>query len=313
MLLSLLDIYTWAIVCLTPHVAVATSTAPQVQLHFTTVRQSISGFTIILFWMVEEVNLLYSLAFLAGLVYWIRRPDRALLTLYLTIFGTLLTLTVLIVPVTNRYCSALYPLLVAGAMVSADALLRELAARFSLLGSTTLPVDRRWRTLMAGLLLLACLLNCEFNKVVGSYDRLRFMDHHAAVEFIDRNKKPGDKVMSVRPPASAIILKGVDFYAMVNIHFDEIYMRRHGLTDRFAGGLLVWKLDQLRKVFLENDRIWIVLDERRGRALSGPMAAFIAHSCSVEYEFFGGQVLLWERKAGRYHTGPSRGGEDDSF
>jgi hypothetical protein len=314
MVIALLDVYTWAIVCLTPHVAVATSSAAQVMLHFTTGRQTASGFATTLFWMVDESNLLYSIAFFAGLVYWLRHPDRAMLALYVTILGTLLTLTVLIVPVCTRYTSALYPLMSSAAIVSADALLREWSARFSsTIANGDLWVGRRWRGLMILILLAGFCGNLQLNKVFESYDRRRILDQHAALEYIARHKRPGDKVMSVRPPAGAIVLGGIDYYALVAVHYDEIYMQKHGLTDRWSGGKLVWKLDQYQKIFQEHDRVWIAMDEKRLRSMPSSIAAYLLQSCSVEYEFFGGQVLLWDRTAGRYQSFTSQGGDDDSF
>jgi hypothetical protein len=43
------------------------------------------------------------------------------------------------------------------------------------------------------------------------------------------------------------------------------------------------------------------------------VVAFLHHYCSVEYEFFGGQVLLWDRTAGRSGSLPDRDGGADSF
>jgi hypothetical protein len=314
MVISLLDVFTFSIVCLTPHVAVATSSAPAVMLHFTTVSQSITGLMVIFFWMGNGLNLLYSAFFFAGAVYWIRHPNRAICVLYILVLVTLPTLTVLIVPVAPRYCFALHPILVTVAVLSADALIRHAAAKLSspAADAGTL-VEGRWSAVMASLVLAAWLFNCEFNKVIDSYDRTRVLDYRAALQYVARHQQAGDRVMSVRPPEGAIALRGIDYYALALPHFDEIYMNKHGLIDRWSGGQLVWKLDQYQRVFHQHDRVWIVVDEKRLRAMPPDIAAYLQRSCGVEYEFFGGQVLLWDRTGGRSASFPDRGGAADSY
>jgi hypothetical protein len=314
MAISLVDVFTWAIICLTPHVAVATSSASAVTLHFTTVQQSITGFTSLFFWMCNGMNLFYSAFFFAGAVYWIRHPNQAVATLYLLLLVTLASLTVLVVPVASRYCSALHPILVSVAILSADRLVRCTAARLTPSAPGVEPlVARRWRALMASLVLVAWLFNGEFNKVVDAYDRTRFLDYHAALQYVARHKRDGDRIMSAHPPEGAILLGRTDYYALVLPHFDEIHMHKHGLADRWSGGQLVWKLDQYRHIFRQHDRVWIVVDERRIQAMPREIVAYLQHTCTVEYEFFGGQVLLWDRTAGRSMTVPDRGGAVDSY
>jgi hypothetical protein len=41
--------------------------------------------------------------------------------------------------------------------------------------------------------------------------------------------------------------------------------------------------------------------------------AFLSDCCSVEMEFFGGEVLLWQQSAGRFSTAADQGGGADSF
>src|SRR5207253_2970458 len=147
------------------------------------------------------------------------------------------------------------------------------------------------------------------NKLADSYDRSRICDNRAALSYIASHKRAGDKVMTVRPAESAVLLGGHDFYAMALVHFDELYLSDGGIVDRWAGGRLVWKLDQYRDTFLRNERVWIVVDERRLAQMPPEVATFLTSVCKVEYEFFGGQLLLWERQAGRLLRAPQRGGE----
>jgi hypothetical protein len=75
----------------------------------------------------------------------------------------------------------------------------------------------------------------------------------------------------------------------------------------------LWKVDQFREVFLHNERVWVILDDPRLPQMNPGVAEFLQAACSVESEFFGGRILLWERAAGRFATAPDQGRGADSF
>jgi hypothetical protein len=315
MVVSLLDVYSWAVLCLTPHVAVATTSASQVQLHFINGSKSVlPGFASIFFWNTNGSNFLFSALFFAGFVYWLRHPNQAVLTVYGVALLSLAALTVLVVPMAGRYCFAIYPMLVIGAVISGDAMIRHAAAWFApVVDGTAIALGRRWALLMGGLLVLAWGFNNEFDKVLGSYERDRFIEHHQAVAYIQEHRLHGDKLMTVHPQAGAILAGGVDYFIQGVVHFDELYMTPHGIVDRWGGGRLVWKLEQFQNVFQHNDRVWIVVDGVRLASMSPDIADYLFRCCTVEREFFGAQVLLWDKSAGRFSAFPDKGGQADSY
>jgi hypothetical protein len=314
MVITVLDLYSWAVLCLTPHVAVATTSASQVQLHFVNGSKSVlPGFATIFFWNTNGSNFLVSALFFAGLVYWLCHPDKAVLTLYAVVLLTLAAFTVLVVPMAGRYCFAVYPLLVAGAVLSADAMIRHAAAWSVPAAGDHVALRRRWALLVGGLLVLAWGINTEFDKIFASSDRVRFIEHHQAVAYIQEHRRAGDKVMTVHPQAGAILLGGVDYFIQGVIHFDEVYMTQHGIVDRWGGGRLVWKLDQFKDVFERNDRVWVVVDGMRLASMSPDIADYLMQCCTVECECFGAQVLLWDKTAGRFDTFQDKGGQADSY
>jgi hypothetical protein len=215
-----------------------------------------------------------------------------------------------VVQVQSRYCFSVYPLMVAAAVTSADARIRAAASRFS---RTRPGAAGRWAALVGAVFLAGWVFSGEFHKMPRSYQETRFLDHHAALQYVAANQRAGDKVVTCHPMAGAILTGGVDYYAMVLVHFDELYMPRRGVVDRWAGGQLVWKLDQFRQVFQQNERVWVVVDEVKLAGMPPELVAFLYRQCSVEYEFFGGQVLLWERTSGRSASFPERGSGADNF
>jgi hypothetical protein len=312
--LILLDVRTYATICLTPHVGVATSSESLFLLHFTDLTGSgtgiLCGLATIFFWNEGGNNLYVSVFFLAGLVYWLRYPDRAVFVLYGLVLLTVFLLTVLVVQIQSRYCFSVYPLMVAAAVISADALIRAAASRFA----RTWPTGAAgWAGLVGAIVLAGWVFTSEFHKLGTSYEQTRFVDHHAALKYVAAHKRDGDKVITCHPMAGAILTDGVDYYAMVLVHFDELYTPRRGVVDRWAGGKLVWKLDQFRQVFRQNERVWVVVDEIKLAGMPAELTAFLYQHCSVEYEFFGGQVLLWDRTAGRAESFRDRDGAADSY
>ena len=273
-----------------------------------------TGFVNILFWNSNGANVLFSVWFFAGIPYWLRHPRRGVLLLYGVLVLTLGAMTVLVVPIAGRYCFALYPLLVSGAVISADALLRSWSRWVGAVRSGANRVlRRRWVGLVGALALLAWVCNAEFGKVLDSYDRDRFIEHHQAVRYVKEHKREGDKFMTVHPQAGAIVLGQVDYFIQGVVHFDELYLTRHGVVDRWAGGRLVWKLDQFQEVFRNNDRVWIVVDSMHLASMSPDIAEYLLRCCSVEAELFGAQVLLWDKTAGRDFSFPEQDGGADSY
>jgi hypothetical protein len=255
--------------------------------------------------------------FFAGVPYWLRHPDRGVLTLYALVVLTIATLAVLVMPMGSRYVFALYPLLVAGALITADTLIRRLAARLL----TSAPGDRptllrlrRGYAAVLGLVVLAGWAgNCEFDKVWSSYQRTRAMDHEAALAFIKDHKREGDKIMSVRPQTVGNLLGRADYYILVLVHFDELYVKPTGAVDRWVGAEMAWKTDHFKRIFQQHDRVWLVLDEMRLSQIPPDLLDYLYKQCTVEYDFFGGQVLLWEKSSGRFSTFPNHGGEGSRY
>jgi hypothetical protein len=311
MTVVLLDVYTFTVVCLTPHIGVGTTSASIMQLNFA----NMSGFTTTYYWMINGANVLYSFLFFTGIVYWLWHPDKAMYMLYLVVGVTVATLTVIMLQIASRYCFGIYPPFVVIAVVTGDAYVRSASERFLPALSAAAGAFSRagWRAAMAAVLVACFAANLEVQKVADSYSRQRFMEHPAGLEYVGHHMRPGDKIMTVHPMPAAILFGYVDYYLVSAVHFDEIYMRQNGIMERWAGGRLVSKIEQIQKLMHRHERIWILVDEVKMRAFNPDMVAFLNQFCTVKYEFFGGQVMLWDRSAGRTATFPDRDSGSDGF
>ena len=76
-----------------------------------------------------ERGLTFSIPFFLGFVYWLAKPNRAITTLYLQVMFGLVTATILVVQIENRYVYIFYPFLVVIGVVTVDVLRSQDAAR----------------------------------------------------------------------------------------------------------------------------------------------------------------------------------------
>jgi hypothetical protein len=306
--IALVDIWVFSTACLTPHVGIATSSGSIMQIHFSELLFFASSF----FAGERLAQIPLTLFFALGLVHWLRSGDRGMLAVYAIVLLTLLTLTILVMLVAGRYGYGLYPVFVVAAAMSADALVRRWAG--TLFSDERLRLARwRWSALV-GLILVAVMgASLELPKLLDSYARQRTLQHDVALAHVRDTRRPGDRVMSVYPMPAAILLGGIDYYMMGVIAFDELYQREHGIVDRWAGGVLVTHLDQFRRVFLANERVWLMVDQHETTKFSPVVLDFLDRVCEVRCEFLGGKLMLWDRMAGRFASFPEEGAEVNAY
>jgi hypothetical protein len=309
--IAVLDLLTFGFICNTPHVGVATWSSSVFQLNF----RNVTEFTTTFFWMSNGANALLTAFFLASLLHWLTRPDPAVLVLYAVVVLMVLGSTVLLRTIAPRYVYAPYPLLLSGALLSADALIRRLTN--SLSWSADARETGRKRACLGGLLggiaLAGCLVNFELDKVLDSYGRDRYPEHQLALGYIADHRLPEDRLMTLLPVSTGIEGARADYYAtgprVGFVRFDEVFPRADGAAERWEGGRPLWQLEQYQQVFLRHERVWVLVSDYKLSLMAPEVAQYLRASCSVEYEFFGGQVLLWDRSAGRLCPVPVRGSD----
>ena len=308
MAIALFDVALFSILCLTPHVGVGTSSGSIMQLHLL----NVTGFINTFLGGYNRAHLLYSLIVFAGLFYWIKQKNKAILTLYLAVVLTLITITILIMQIALRYLYIIYPYLIILTVMTLAAFVQYGLNYFSRFSDNSL-LARRWIMVMSSTLFLAACVNLEIPKIVDSYQVGRNLGHMSALQYIEQYRQPGDKVVSVHPMPAAIVFGGIDYYLMELVQFDEIYLKDNRLIDRWAGGQLVSKPDHLRQLFHRHSRLWIILDEPEADKTTERFKQMILQSGEVRFEFFGGKVALWDQSRGTLATMPDWGGSVDSY
>jgi 4-amino-4-deoxy-L-arabinose transferase-like glycosyltransferase len=310
MAITIVNITVFTVYCLTPHVGVATSSGSILQFHMFDVSYFFNTF----FSGQLRANFLPTILFFAGLLFWIRRPSPAIVFAYVVVLATTVVATVLVVQVASRYLFVIYPLFISTTGITLQRVPAEAAKWFwSGNGQWTVPLRRRWAGLIYVALLVTGGLSAETWRLLDSYDERVTFEHESAYRFIAEHKRPDDRVISVSPMAAATVLGKLDYYLMENIAFDEVYLTETGIIDRWSGGKLLSGVDAVREVFLNHERVWIVIDRAGRRQISGQLQNFIEESTDPAFPFFGGEVRLWKHGSGRLLHVPDHGGANASF
>ncbi|WGS84669.1 glycosyltransferase family 39 protein [Methylomonas sp. UP202] len=301
MTVTIADMVIFTILCLTPHVGIATSSDSIMKLHLINPHVFINLFLL----GNQRMALAYSVLVVSGFWYWFRgrKSDPAIVTLYLLVFVSAFVASVLLMQIANRYVSPLYPFLIVLAVLTGRGWIDVLAERIFGTGAAVELLRNRWRTIVAGLLLTLVPFQSDPLALVDAYSRPINMGHETAYHFIAAQKSPDDKILTVSPMSAAIVMGGVDYYLMETLSFDEVY--RHAsvqgqVVDRWAGGKLVTNLEELRRLFNQHRRVWVITDEMESKKMSDELLGFLERTSEVRYEFFGGKVLLWDAGRGLY-------------
>lgn len=307
---SVLDVLIFSVLCLTPHVAVATSSGSIMEPHAI----NFLAFPMTFFIGSLKRNFVLSIIFLTGFFYWLHRKDKAILCLYTLVAWYVLAATVMLLQIAGRYVFGVYPAFFLIVIATVDSMIRSYGnVIFAGVGEAWAHARRRWLHMMAGIAMIALFFSLEMHRTWQSMYVNVNIGHSSAYKFIGEHRKPGDVILTVSPMAGAILLQGVDFYLMERLSFDEVYMTDKGIIDRWSGGQLVSNVDAVRETLSRYDRVWILQNEDEARKMSVDMLAFLAGSARNVFEFLGGELLLWERAAGRLITVPDHGADKNSF
>ena len=307
--LTLYDIGIFEVMTLTANVGISSSSAPALLLHVWNPTVMPASF----FLGYLERGLTFSVPFFVGLIYWIIKPNRQVATLYLQVIFGLAAATILVVQIENRYVYIFYPFLVVIAVVTVDAMLRDAAHMVSAHGGRWRePLRRRWLG-AAGVLCAIFLMGAmEPWKTWQAYHRQMNTEQESGFWYVVDHKRPGDVILTNSPDAPATVNHGLDYYLSGIIFFDALYQRDNEIVDRWAGGDFLSNIDMFRNVLLTHDRVWLVMLNNLSRPYPPDWVDMI-DAAETKYEWWGGKVLLWERKAGALPLTADGGGAINSY
>ncbi len=309
--LVIYDIIIFEIMTLTANIGISSSSAPALLLHLWNPTVMPSSF----FLGYLEDRLVYFVFFSIGLVYWLRRSNRYVGTLYIQIICGIITATILVVQIEDRYVYLFYPFLVVTAAVTVDAILQDfarVASAFAEDAAQRERLRRRWVACAGGLCAVAALISMEPRKVWQSFHWRINTQQESGFQFVLDHRRPGDVVLANTPDAAATVTHGLDLYITNVLFFDALYQPGNEIVERWAGGRLLSNVDMLRQELLRHDRIWLVLSDNLAKSYTDDWQDLLA-SAETKYEWFGGRVALWERNKGGLQLTPDKGGASNGY
>lgn len=296
------NIIFFAIKCLTPLVALSTSTDAYLKFRLSNITGFFTNFFIGPNWM----NVIYSAFFFAGLIYFLKRRDSTLVFLFVSIFLNLLFQTLLVYVIAARYFYPIYPIFVMLAVYSAICIIESICNNLEVTFVSKIPLQK----LCLLLVVIIFASNLEIEQVFAAYQDAIAIRNTDIAEYIQAHKKPGDIVISNTSAVHAI-QGGLDYYIPHRLSiFDAVYAKEGVVVDRWGGGKLLTNLDQLSHILQNSDRVWIHIFDRPQPPKNpeySEIYSFYQTLGQPIFETFGARLRLWQKADGILPRVPNEG------
>ncbi len=287
-----------AIRLLTPSPAIADSTAPYLRLHFI----NITNYAANLLVGSDRMQVLYTLLFLIGFIYFLILNDRKIVFLFSLVISQVILVTILCYDTAERYGYAIYPLIVFLAIYSAICITESLGNRLQDV-LHILPL----RAIALSMAILLLLGNLEPVRTLAGYQESINRRNDQVFEYIRAHKQSGDVVISPLPSLSVIGLGHLDYFLMGTGYFDATYWHDGRLIDRWAGAVVVSNLDQMTHVLEKSKRVWIHLDDTREKRFQAKTWQYMETLGKPVIDSFGARLRLWQPEDGLPSRVPTQG------
>lgn len=282
------DLFVFYVKCLTPPIALSTTTDSIAKPHLRFVTGFLGGF----FAGSARVHVVYSFFFFTGFIYSLIRREWWRVFLFASVLIYLIELTVLIRQVSVRYTSPAYPLFLILAVSSAFDLARGLASAFG--NSFARPAVLR--PVLSVMVLLTLLVGQQYAKVIWPSDEHLVKGTTEVTRYIRDHASKTDIVISPAAPAAAVELGGLNYFLSSNVlYFDIPYRDGNLVRDRWGGGELVSNPEAFSRIFEKADRVWIYYDEVSESKMSPEMRYYLRTTGRAVMEGYAATLRLWDR------------------
>jgi hypothetical protein len=167
------------------------------------------------------------------------------------------------------------------------------------------------RAVLAGGWILVVVLSWSPWRIPPSYNESLQGDPVRALRFVSDNLRSGDRIaISECFPQAALLETGrCDYDLNIPIYYDFVYRKGSYLLDRNAGARTIGHVDELRRLFAQNERLWVAFCRQqimlRDRDIQwkypGARAeSYLRENAQLVYRSYLWDVFLWDRRAGQY-------------
>ncbi|WP_434685649.1 glycosyltransferase family 39 protein [Pseudanabaena minima] len=282
--------------CLTPPVGISSGSSVQVKLQL----GDITGFTEGLLVGNSRINVIYSLFFLLGFIYFLIKRKTKLIFLFSSICLFLLSITILVVQISPRYTFAIYPIFVTLSVYSACCILGSLGRMLENGIKNLLPL----RAIALACVFLLFMGNLEPSRVLAGYQDALARQNPELFDYVKQNLQPDDVVIANLPAAAAIGLGKLDYFLPSQgiLSLDGFYLKEGRMIDRWAGGKVVNSVDQFSEILNQSNRIWIQLDDnpRPSQPNQRQLYDYVRSLGKSVFEPYGVRLRLWQKSDGLF-------------
>ncbi len=280
--------------CLTPPVGISSGSSVQIKLQL----GDVVGFAEGLLVGNSRINVIYSLFFLLGFVYFLIKGNAKLIFLFSSVCFFLLSITILVVQISPRYTFAIYPLFVTLSVYSAFCILGSLGQILENGINSLLPL-RAIALFCAALLFIG---NLEPNRVLAAYQDTLARQNPQLFDYVKQNLQVGDVVVANLPAAAAVSLGKLDYFLPSQgiLSLDGFYLKHGQMIDRWAGGKVVNSVDQFSAILSKSNRVWIQLDDnpQPNEPNQRQLYNYVRAIGRSVFEPYGVRLRLWQKADG---------------
>ncbi|WP_103668324.1 glycosyltransferase family 39 protein [Pseudanabaena sp. BC1403] len=280
--------------CLTPPVGISSGSSVQVKLQL----GDITGFAEGLLVGNSRINVIYSLFFLLGFVYFLIKRNTKLIFLFSSIFLFLFSITILVVQISPRYTFAIYPLFVTLSVYSAFCILGSLGEILENGINKLLPL----RAIALFCVALLFIGNLEPGRLLAGYQDALARENPKLFDYIKDHLQPNDVVVANLPAAAAVSLGKLDYFLPSQgiLSLDGFYLNQGQMIDRWAGGKVVNSVDQFSEVLNKSNRVWIQLDDnpQPQDPNQRELYDYVRTLGKSVFEPYGARLRLWQKADG---------------
>ncbi len=280
--------------CLTPPVGISSGSSVQVKLQL----GDITGFAEGLLVGNSRINVIYSLFFLLGFLYFLIKRNTKLVFLFSSVIIFLLTIIILVVQISPRYTFGIYPLFVILSVYSAFCILVSLGKILENGINNSLPL----RAIALVSVALIFIGNIEPNRVLAGYRDALARQNPELFEYVKQNLQLGDVVVANLPAAAAVSLGKLDYFLPSQgiLSLDGFYLKQGQMIDRWAGGKVVSSVDKFSELLNKSNRVWIQLDDnpQPKEPNQRQLYNYVRSLGKSVFEPYGARLRLWQKADG---------------
>jgi hypothetical protein len=251
----------------------------------------------------SRLHVVLALFYFFSFVYSIRRGSKIVITLHVFLLVSICTFNFLITSVSFRYMYSIIPLWILLGVHGVSVFSRILASQ----------TNRRVAMTMRWIVIGVVIASMSPWRIAGSYREKILGDPISSLAYVRGEMRESDKIMITEPHphAAKIELGKVDYDLVVPILFDYTYRKDGVLHDRNGDARVVNRLADLQRIFVEDERVWIIINREKFRSRKKNIRweypgareeLFIRQNCELKYRSYLWSVYLWDQSLGKFET-----------